>query len=349
MKKAMGIFLVLCLAVTFVLAGCNSQKQAVAGAGGEPAGKIVIYTSMYEDIIEAVDRVLERTFPRCDIEFLYGGTGALQARINAEQASGRLGCDMLLVAEPSYSLELKETGMLHTYKSPAASNLLFDYDPDGYWYPVRISNMVIAYNPEKSSRNSVPGSFYDFAYDAGLKGLVSMSNPLTSGTAMATVTALKDKYGYTYFEALAKQEVVIESGSVALERLESGECRAVMILEESVLKKREEERSKLEVIYPDDGTVMIPSTIMTIAEKWSASQNAAAAEKITDWFLGTEGQNAIVSGWMHSVRKDYPKPPFDSIPTAQIMALSMPVNWINCFKQRNEIQERFEELVIIGR
>jgi iron(III) transport system substrate-binding protein len=55
-----------------------------------------------------------------------------------------------------------------------------------------------------------------------------------------------------------------------------------MILEESVLKKREEEASKLEVIYPTDGTIIIPSTIMTVAEKWSANKNTKAAEAVTD-------------------------------------------------------------------
>jgi iron(III) transport system substrate-binding protein len=118
-----------------------------------------------------------------------------------------------------------------------------------------------------------------------------------------------------------------------------------MILEESILKVREEDGSKLAVIYPTDGTIIIPSTIMTVAEGWSAHKNTAAAEKITDWFLSKEGQDNIVAGWMHSVRTDYPKPPYDAIPTAQIQANNMPVNWENCFRQREEIRTRFQEAV----
>ena len=45
-----------------------------------------------------------------------------------------------------------------------------------------------------------------------------------------------------------------------------------MILEESILKKREEENSTLEVIYPEDGIISIPSTIMTIKEDMSANK-----------------------------------------------------------------------------
>ena len=346
MKKFICILIVFSLAVPFIFAGGGSDKGA---AGSGPSGKIVIYTSMYEDIIEVVEKTLNRQFPGCNIEFFYGGTGALQAKIAAEQASGKLGCDMLMVAEPSYSLELKENGMLHPYKSQEAASLAFDYDPDGYWYPVRISNMVLAYNPEKFAKASIPNTLYDFAYNPSVRGAVSMSNPLTSGTAMAAVTALRDKYGYAYFEALGRQGVMIESGSVALTKLETGECKVIMILEESVLKKREEEKSSLEVIYPTDGTVVIPSTIMIINDKWSANRNTQAAQAITDWFLSSEGQDAIVSGWMHSVRDNFPKLPYDAIPTGQIRNNSMPVDWENCYREREEIRTKFEEYVTARR
>jgi iron(III) transport system substrate-binding protein len=300
---------------------------------------------MYEDVIKSLDEILKKQFLNYEIEFVYGGTGQIQAKIAAEQAAGKLGCDILLVAEPSYSLELKGKGMLHSYVSNEAGSLAFDYDREGYWYPVRVSNMVLAYNPEKNNKDSVPHSFYDFAHNTRLRGAVSMSNPLTSGTTLAAVAALREKYGYGYFEALGRQNVKIESGAAALAKLESGEYQVIMVLEESVLKKRQEEASKLEVIYPADGAVIIPSTIMTIADSWSAHNNTRAAEIITDWFLGPAGQNAIVAGWMHSVRNDFNKIPYDSIPTSQIQTNSMPLDWENCFRQREEIQARFEEFV----
>jgi len=342
--------IILCLALGFAFAGGGGQQAPAPAAAPSAAaqgatGNIMIYTSMYEDIIEAVKKVLDKQFPKAKIEFFYGGTGVIQAKIAAEKASGKLGCDMLMVAEPSYALELKENGMLHPFMSPERTNLAFDYDKEGYWYPVRISNMVLAYNPEKFAKNSIPNSLKDFAFDTKVAGAVSMSNPLTSGTAMASVTALRDKYGYEYFDALGKQGAKIESGGVALTKLETGECKVVMILEESVLKKRQEEKSKLEVIYPTDGTIVIPSTIMSINDKWNANKNLKTAEMVTNFFLGTEGQDAIVAGWMHSVRTNFPKLPYDAIPTTQIRANSMPVNWVNVYKQREEIRSKFEELV----
>jgi iron(III) transport system substrate-binding protein len=341
MKKILCIIFMLALTVPAVVAGGRSDKRQ--------GGKITIYTSMYEDVIEVLKKDLHKQFPKLNIEFIYGGTGQIQAKIAAEQAAGKLGCDILLVAEPPYSLELKENGILHSYKSTEASNLAFDHDPDGCWYPVRVSNMVLAYNPERNARNTIPHSFRDFAYDTSVRGSISMSNPLISGTTMATISALRDKYGIEYFAALGKQKVMIDTGAVALEKLEKGQCKVVMILEESVLKKREEEKSKLEIIYPTDGTVMIPSTIMIINNQWSSNRNTQAAEAITDWFLGSEGQNAIVAAWMHSVRTNFPKLPYDAIPTDEIRANSIPVNWENCFRQREEIQATFEDYVTNNR
>ena len=318
--------------------GCSSTGKAAAGAE-----KIVIYTSMYEYVIQSVKNNLKKHFPRLDIEFVYGGTGNLQNRIASEQKSGRLGCDILMVAEPAYSLELKENEMLHHYKSREAANLAFDYDPEGYWYPVRVSNMVLAYNPARHAKNSIPQSFYDFAYDPRVNGTIAMRSPLTSGTSMAAIVALRDKYGYEYFDALSKQNIHIEYGAdSSLLKLETGEFSVAMILEESILRRRQE-GSKLEVIYPTDGTVIIPSNIMIINKKWSANRNTDAAEAIADWFLGPEGQDVIVDGWMHSVRNNFPRLPYDAKPTNEIRLNSIPVNWENHLRQKEEIQDKFQE------
>jgi len=311
--------------------------------------RIVIYTSIYEDVIKSLDMALQKHFPNTTIDFVYGGTGQLQSRVASEIASGRLGADILMVAKPSYAVELMEKGVLHRFKSRYAEDLAFEYDKDGYWYPVRISNMVLAFNPQRNDKNSIPRSFYDFAHNDSLRDAVSMSNPIISGTSKAAITALRDKYGYEFFQALGTQNVAIESGAIALSGLESGERKMVMVLEESVLRKRQQESSTLEVIYPTDGTIIIPSPIMIVANRWSANNNTSTAELIADWFLSPDGQGAIVNGWMHSVRRDFNRTPYDSIPLANIQTNRMPFSWENSLRDGNEILITFEEHVINNR
>jgi len=334
MKKIICFTLIFALSVSAVFAFGSRE--------GSSKNKIIIYTSMYQEVIDSIKAELKKDFPKYNIEFVYGGSVRLEHRIAAERAMGRLGCDIIMTAEPSYSLDLKEAGLLHPYLSKEAFNLAYDYDKEGYWYPVRINNMVLAYNPARNPKNTVPNSFYDFAYDTKVRGVLSMRNPNISGTTMATLTALRDKYGYDYFNALAKQNVKIEYGNAgAIQKLLSGEYRVVMILEESILQSRQL-GSTLEVIYPTDGAVMIPSPIMIVNQKWSANRNLKIAEYVTDWFLSERGQSVVVAGWMHSVRADFHTTPYDSIPTKDIREKSIPVNWGYDSSQREQIINIFE-------
>jgi len=330
-----------------ILMFCCISLLSFGKANKELKGKIVIYTSMYEDIIQNIDAKLEEVFPNVNIEFFQGGTGTLQQKVAAEMTAGKLGADILMVAEPAYALELKAANYLHPYKFPETDKLISEYDKEGYWYPVRILNMILAYNPELVKKSDVPNSFEDFVKNTAMSGALSMSNPLTSGSAYASIVALLSKYGEDYFKGLGAQKVMVESGSVALTKLETGECKEVMILEESVLKKREEEDSKLEVIYPVDGVISISSPIMIVDDKHSANGNAAVAEAVTAWFLSTEGQEYIVKGWMHSVRSDYPKPPYDALATAEILKNAMPIDWEKCVKEREQIRTLFQNNVQI--
>lgn len=311
------------------------------------SGDVMIYTSMYQFVIDMMAEAVKVEFPNLNVEFFYGGTGKLQEKIYGEQSTGTLGCDMMLVAEPAFSLELKEGGWLHSYMTPAAENLRFDYDQEGYWYPVRVCNMVMAYNPEKKNPEELPKTFKEFAENTSLKGRISMGNPLTSGTTMAAVAALSDKYGFGYFDALGANDVMIESGSVALDKLGTGECDVIMILEESVLQRRKEDGSKLACIYPEDGNILIPSTVMTVAEDKSANVNIEACEAITDWLLSEAGQKFVVAGYMHSVLKSFPEIPYDSVDTDGLIEKDMGVDWVRCYTQREEIRTKFQEAVTI--
>ena len=340
MKRIAALLLTLALLLGLVPAALAVDEDI--------EGKIVIYTSMYQFVYEGMKEELAKEFPNLEVEFYYAGTGTLISQIAGEMGddhTGALGCDMLLVAEPAYSLELKDYGYLHPYDTPAKENLRFPYDEEGYWYPVRVCNMVLAYNPEKYNADELPKTFKEFAEDTSLKGLISMGNPLTSGTAFAAVSALTSKYGFEYFDALRANDVMIESGSTALGKLESGECKVIMILEESVLQRRHDDGSKLACIYPEDGNIMIPSTAMIVAEEKSANANLEACEAVTDWLLSEAGQHFIVSGYMHSVLKNFPEIPYDSTDTDALIASDMGVDWVRTYHERDAINDEWNNRV----
>ncbi len=349
MKKI--IFLV--LALIMALSVCT----AAFAVNEDVEGELVIYTSMYQFVIDMMDEALKAEFPNLTPGldgsfFFYGGTSSLITKIYGEMGDKRdqpLDTDMFMVAEPAFSLEMKDYGYLHPFEvADAADRLAFPYDEEGYWYPVRVLNMVLAYNPEMEDSwaakgVTIPRTFKDFAYDPALKGYISMGDPLTSGTSYAAVASLLDTYGEEYLDKLGENRVMRESGSTAIAKLQSGECAAIMILEESILKYINDEEAKgntvtnLEVIYPEDGVILVPSTVMIVAEEFSRNVNTEAAEAVAEWLFSEEAQKLILKGYMHSPLADLGEYPAHSVPTEELVAKDMGVDWVKAYKNREEI------------
>ena len=330
-------------------------------------GELVIYSSMYQFALDMLDEALKKEFPNLTPGndgsfFVYGGTSKLINRIYAEMDDGALGCDMLLVAEPALSLELKAADYLQPVRvDDPASLLRFPYDEEGYWYPVRVCNMILAYNPEKEADwaakgITIPKTFEAFASDRSLKGLIAMGDPLTSGTTFAAVASLMqaDHYGRQYLRGLAANQVQIIGGSEAIRKLSSGEIAAAMILEESVLKVLKdaedagEPRTDLKCIYPDDGVILIPSTVMTVAQERSRSRNVKVCEEVERWFLSEEAQKLILKGYMHSVFRNMTEIPWGSVDTEELIRKDMGVNWESVFRGREDINLEWINIVVNG-
>ena len=357
MKKLIALVLALLLSLS-VLGGALAVDEDVEGT-------LVIYTSMYPFAIEIMDQAIAAEFPNLEpgnngSYFYYKGTSALITQIYGEMGVNRdqpLGCDLFMVAEPAFSLELKDYGYLKPFQvENAAERLRFGFDPEGYWYPVRTLNMVLVCNPQKadvwaSRQVNIPRSYYDFAHDPSLKGYISMGDPETSGTAYATLCALLDKYGEEYLDALHQNGVMRESGSTAISKLQTGECACIMILEESILKYIADEAKKgnqvdsLEIIYPEDGVVLIPSTIMVVEDRYAKNVNSDAAEAVAQWFLTEDAQRLILQGYMHSVLSGMTEVPAGSIDTNRLIEMDMGVNWENAYRNREQILNLWTEKV----
>lgn len=356
MKK----LLALALALIMVLA----MGGTALAVNEDVEGELVIYSSMYQFVIDMMDEALKAEFPNLvpgndGSFFFYGGTSSLITKIYGEMETGTLGCDMMLVAEPAFSLELKDAGYLQPIEIENPGELLrFPYDEEGYWYPVRVCNMVLAYNPEmeadwEAKGVKIPHTFKEFAEDPALKGYISMGNPLTSGTTYAAVASLTqdDHYGKDFLKGLAANEVMIESGSTAIGKLQTGECAAIMILEESILKVLKEAADKgepitnLKCIYPEDGVVLIPSTVMTVAEDHSKNVNIEACEAVEKWLLSEPAQKLILEGYMHSVFAGMKEIPYESVDTDGLIEKDLGVDWENAFRNREAINTAWTEIV----
>ena len=330
------------LALSVALAGCGGgDKKAEKKAGGTK-GEIMVYTSIYPDIIDNMCKPnVAKAFPEMKVNWFQGGTEKVVTKITGEIKAKKIGADVLMVADPSYYLKLEDQKLLLPYKSKEEKNLINDKAADGAWYAVRVCNMIIAYNADKLKAEDAPKNWTDLA-DPKWKGKIAMPNPMLSGTAYVAVGALADKYGWEYFDKLKANGLRVEEGNSAIQnKLLTGEYAAAMILEENILKLANTKKEPLKVIYPKDGVVQVPSPIAI----FNTTKNPEGAKALVDWWLSKEGQQAVVKGWMHSVRGDV-KEPIGSVPTKGLTDGKIKVDWRKLADNNAKIKEEFRKRVM---
>ena len=302
------------LALSAAVAGCGgSDKQEAGTKAGGPKGEVMVYTSIYPDIIDNVCKpAMSKVFPDMKVDWFQGGTEKVMTKMAGEIKAKKIGKDVIT-----------------------------DKDEKGAWSSVRISNMIIAYNSDKLSPEEAPKSWKDLT-DPKWKGKIAMPNPMLSGTAFVAVGALADKYGWEYFDQLKANGMRVEEGNSAIQnKLLTGEYAAAMILEENILKLAATKNEPLKVVYPEDGVVIIPSPIAI----FNTTKNQEGAKAMVDWWLSKEGQQAVVEGWMHSVRGDV-QPPKGAPELKSFSDKAVKVDWQKLADNKAEIKEEFRVRVM---
>ena len=330
------------LALSVALAGCGGGDKKADNKAAGVKGELMVYTSIYPDIIDNMCKPnVAKAFPEMKVNWFQGGTEKVVTKITGEIKAKKIGADVLMVADPSYYLKLEDQKLLLPYKSKEEKNLINDKAADGAWYAVRVCNMIIAYNADKLKAEDAPKNWTDLA-DPKWKGKIAMPNPMLSGTAYVAVGALADKYGWEYFDKLKANGLRVEEGNSAIQnKLLTGEYAAAMILEENILKLANTKKEPLKVIYPKDGVVQVPSPIAI----FNTTKNPEGAKALVDWWLSKEGQQAVVKGWMHSVRGDV-KEPIGSVPTKGLTDGKIKVDWRKLADNNAKIKEEFRKRVM---
>ena len=341
-RKLAGAALMLAMGA-IVAAGCGGgdKKPAANDGKGGVKGDVMVYTSIYPDIIDKMCKPnVAKAFPDMKVTWFQGGTEKVKTKIAGEIKAKKIGADVLMVADPSYYLALKKQGLLLDYVSKNQKDVIADKDKNGSWTAVRISNMIIAYNKDKVQ--NPPKSWQDLT-DPKWKGKIAMPNPMLSGTAYVAVGALSDKLGWDYFKRLKANGLRVEEGNSAIQnKLLTGEYMAAIILEENILKLQETKHEPLEVCYPKEGCIIINSPIGI----FKSTKNPEGSKAILDWWLSPEGQKAVTAGWMYSVRKDVEKPHGAKYSLAELNKNAIKINWEKLANEDAKIKEQFRTIVM---
>jgi iron(III) transport system substrate-binding protein len=335
-RTTLSALTAVCLCASIACSEAPAERQTVT-----------IYTSIYEQVIAALDPVLRDAFPDLTVEWFQRGSEDVATRLNSEIAAGRVNADLVMTSDPFWYQELKEAGHLLEYRSAHAKGIPADLnDPDGTFVTVRMPVMVLAVNSNRVDAGRRPRTFRELA-DPVWSGRIAMGDPNGSGSAFTAVAALARKYGWEYFEGLRRNDVVAAGGnSAVLNRVVTGEKDVGVILLENLLQAREQNPSvPIEIVYPEDGAILVPSPIAIMR----ATDTPDGAKRLYDFFLSDAGQTAIVNGWMYSPF-DHIKPPAGARPWQDVFSATL-LPWTSEYlqettKARDDIKRRFNRTVL---
>ena len=326
--------LFLLISLTLLTVSCTQKDEKT---------KVWIYTSLYKDTIADIQPKLAAKFPNVDVQFYQAGSEEVAAKVQAEALAGKIQADILISSDRFWYEDLASKGSLVNYK-PAQTEKVADFfkHPEGFYSTLSFPVMVIAYNSEVVKEADAPKTFKELA-DPKWKDKVSAGSPLASGTSFTTVAFLSKKYGWDFYSALRKNNLIAEGGnSGVVRRLQSKERPVGIVLMENILRLAESDK-RIKFIIPEDGAV-IQSNVLAIVKKEKSSGDV---NKIADWMFSSEGQQAMARSFMYPAVSGE-KPPTGAPEFEKLQATAQP--WTREFiaetlKAREQIKDQFSKII----
>ena len=336
MKKSYaGMAASVLLAGMLAITGCGGTEQK---AEVKTTNQLKVYTSVYNGMVQEMAKpVVAQQLKDVNVDWQTAGSEKVKKKIIDELKQGKTDADVVMISDPSFYLQLKKDGKLLDYKSKEAAELAVLVDADGAFTPIRVSSVVIAVNRDKIE--DIPKSWEDLL-DPKYKGKIAMPDPKVAATALATVSALADKFGWEYWRQLRENDVIVSPTTEMRDKFSRGEYPITITMEEDVLKQKMALNVNAEIVYPEEGSVLVPGYIGILKD----AKNPESAKKLVDWWLSEEGQSAMSLAFMHPVKFGI-KEPAGSRTLFEQQIHSLPVNWNRLMVEEQLVKDRFDEIM----
>jgi len=328
---------VLVLLATLVVAGA-AQAQDPRLEAARREGKVVWYTSLALPSAEKVAKLFEAAYPGVKVEVHRTGSERILSRVMQELQANIKNADVVHTSDAGHFVLLKNKNLLMKHTPPGVEGFPAGFkDKDGFYYGLRATVSVIAYNTRAVPAAEAPRSWKDLL-DPKWKGKMVTAHPGYSGVIATHVLALVNQYGWDYFRQLAQnrlmlvQSAVDPSGVVA-----SGERVVAVDGGEYTFYQTKKKGNPLEIVYPKEGVPLIVSpTAIT-----SFAPHPNAAKLFTDFSFSREVQQVMADS--EGLYTGHPEVtyPADKPKLADLKLLSVDPEELE--KRNEEIKRRFVE------
>ena len=315
----------------------GQAADAVDMKAAKAEGKVVWYTSTPVATAQKIANLFEADTGIHVELFRSGGTAVLR-RFMQEIDAKRFAADVLTTSDPAAANALAKKGLFVAFK-PKGFDKIPDSakDPDGYHVAQRLNMITIFAREDKIPAQDLPQKWTDLV-DPKYKSKLVMTDPSFTSLQLSVVGTLSKKLGWSYFENLRKNDVMVVRGNEqVLDNLKRGERLIAAGALDSYAADARKEGHKIKSIYPSDGMFVIPSPTSIV----KGSPNPNAAKVFAEFMISEKVQKIFPEDGGYAARVDVAPPPGNpEIKTLNLVS----VDYEALEKESAAVKRRFDEV-----
>ncbi len=319
-------------------ASVSLAQDAALIQAAKKEGKVVWYTSLAIPSSTAIAHAFRTKYAGVDVEVHRTGSQRVLQRVMQEAGAGIKNADVIHTSDAGHFVLFKDKGMLMKYIPKGAEIFPAGFkDKDGFYFGMRATLSVIAYNPKSVAEKDAPKTWKDLL-NPKWKGKMVSAHPGYSGIIMTHVLALVNLYGWEYFRELAKNGLhVVQSANDPAGVVASGERPVGANGAEYFYYKTQKQGNPIKIIYPNEGIPLVVSPVAIAKD----APHPNAAKLFSEYIFTKESQQLLAD--REGLYTGHPEVtyPADKPKLKDLKLLSVDADELE--KKNAEIKKRFVE------
>ncbi|MGE5216440.1 MAG: extracellular solute-binding protein [Chloroflexota bacterium] len=279
-------------AFLFILATASllAAQDAALIQAAKKDGKVVWYTSLALPSSTAIAHYFEKKYPGISVEVHRTGSQRVLQRVMQEAGAGIKNVDLIHTSDAGHFELLKSKNLLMKYVPQGVSSFPEGFkDKAGFYYGMRATLSVIAYNPKSIAEKDAPKTWKDLL-NSKWNGKEVSAHPGYSGIIMTHVLALVNLYGWDYFRDLAKNKLhLVQSANDPAGVVASGERPLGVNGAEYFYYKTLKQGNPIKIVYPKEGVPLVVSPVAIAKD----SSHPNAAKLFMEFIFAKESQQLL--------------------------------------------------------
>lgn len=249
-------------ALFFFWVNSASAQDASLVEAAKKEGKVVWYTSLALPSSTMIANLFMNKYRGIEVEVHRTGSQRVLQRVMQEVSAGIKNVDIIHTSDGGHFVLLKKKTLLAKYAPRGLESFPSGFkDKDGYYYGMRATLSVIAYNPKVVTDKEAPKTWKDLL-DPKWRGKMVTAHPSYSGIIATHVQAIVNLYGWDYFKELARNKLhLVQSANDPAGVVASGERPVGANGAEYFYYKTMKQGNPLKIVYPKEGIPLVVSPV----------------------------------------------------------------------------------------